>query len=875
MNKRSNDILSLKPIVYELGFVPIKQALSLESSLHELDNIFIINKEFPVFDSCENKLSVREILQKSIKNLLNLEENNILTKGFTNLCEEETELRSSPTELNTTLSLFRKKHWTSIFRLLGDRRSIFLLSNCHIIEKINDNFVLLAGDPFKLLKKKTLPKFAISPDYIYKRNFKLKRLRFEDILAFLQFKISDYYQFFIEDKINEEDKIIEINANLKEALKKIISNYNKLDIKAIFYSKFSINLKEKEFNAMKMRIPCSKIVDFLFLISKKIFKKNLSYFTFRILKSKIHLFFNKKQNDFMDKNELLNHFSFNDPIVIRFSYKEKRHIFENILLFIFKKIYFPVVFTFFYASKTSFSKHEIFYFTRTEWEYYKEISINSFLLDYKECKYGGKISSPYTSKLKVIPKKQGFRVITNNKISKKFKFIEVYLLEKFRSKLNNSTLSHFDFSNKIAEYMRKSDKKYFLKFDLKRCYDNLPHDKLIKFIDEVFKEEDNLFIQGYNILENKKGLINYQPIKRCYNKRLTLNEILKRKKLKKNSLIFEDFFFYNKEKDYVIKCIKNNIINNKIIYKNKVFKSLKGIPQGSVFSTLMCSAYMGYLDIKYFNSFIRQGIILRYVDDFLVMSNEKKEICSLLSFASKMNEHGIEINLEKLQCNFDIKHEFINTYNNNLLDNINLLTNDFVTWAGLKLFSNDFSVKCFFRMNDMKHSILVNKTLSLNYNVYKIFVQCEMRMYKIFFYKDNQKINENIYDVFYCFFIKLLHLFNAFNLCKGMNYNLNLLMKSTHKNKIDDKEATSFMSELIESFGNLNFYKLKSKYKNNKTNECSSIEISYLNALTDNFIYIMKHKIGNIGYNVSYNFLKRIAISARNACGFNKVSNYW
>ncbi|KCZ74175.1 hypothetical protein H311_04861, partial [Anncaliia algerae PRA109] len=203
----------------------------LESSLHELDNIFIIKKEFPVFDSCENKLSVREILQKSIKNLLNLEENNILTKGFTNLCEQETELRSSPTELNTTLSLFRKKHWTSIFRLLGDQRSIFLLSNCHIIEKINDNFVLLAGDPFKLLKKKTLPKFAISPDYIYKRNFKLKKLRLEDILAFLQFKISDYYQFFIEDKTNEENKMIEINANLKETLKRIISNYNKLDIK--------------------------------------------------------------------------------------------------------------------------------------------------------------------------------------------------------------------------------------------------------------------------------------------------------------------------------------------------------------------------------------------------------------------------------------------------------------------------------------------------------------------------------------------------------------------------------------------------------------------------------------------------------------------
>lgn len=530
-------------IVNELNLFPINELIEIDLDIPELKNIYLSKEKFPLPNTNIN-LTVKEILESAVKILLQTDKNNILKKGFVNSCEHK--LQPSHTELNTTNLLFRKRHWTALFKYLGTELSIFILTNYYIVEKINNHFVLLAGDPWLLFKRKVYPQFGISPSFIYKTKHKVKKLDLKEMIQFMQNDISNYFSIFLEER---ENNSIKLNHSFIKQAEKIIKRYNRIDINAVFSSKFQIDLHKPTFLPEEMKIKKERIVNLLFLIAKKILKSAFSSHSLEILKSKMTLFFNLRNNDYLEKNDLLSYFRFNDQILKGLEFTEKRILFEKILLFLFKNVFFPIVFHCFCASKTSYSKHEVFYFTRKEWEFYSEISINKFLNNF-DYLYPEKTKNNFISNLKIIPKHEGFRVITNMKSSRKYKYLEVYLFEKLKNKLNNSTLSHYNFSNKLKEYLSENKNNFFIKFDLKQCYDNLPHDKLNQFLNDIFKEDDKFIVQGYNILESKRGSLNYLPNKKCFKKRVTLNEILKSKKQKNNQLIFEDFFF--------MKMIKKN-----------------------------------------------------------------------------------------------------------------------------------------------------------------------------------------------------------------------------------------------------------------------------------------------------------------------------
>lgn len=261
-------------------------------------------------------------------------------------------------------------------------------------------------------------------------------------------------------------------------------------------------------------------------------------------------------------------------------------------------------------------------------------------------------------------------------------------------------------------------------------------------------------------------------------------------------------------------------------------------------------------------------MIIRYIDDFLIFSREKKEICELFSIMIKMKEYGIFLNLEKLQCNFNFLEEYTNLFGLSI-NNLSIIPQNYVTWAGLKILSNDFAVKCFFRINNMKHSFLINKFIPLNHNIYKIYLQCERRIYKVFYYKENIKVNENIYDFFYCFFIKLFYLLSEFDFFKGKKYNVN------------EKDC------LIYKIGNLNYKALKSKHKkilpnnfsenekenfNNKkeiskeSSFISNTESSFINEITEEISKVFHFKLKKINENISFNFVRKIAFNSKNDC---------
>lgn len=90
--------------------------------------------------------------------------------------------------------------------------------------------------------------------------------------------------------------------------------------------------------------------------------------------------------------------------------------------------------------------------------------------------------------------------------------------------------------------------------------------------------------------------------------------------------------------------------------ENGLYKQVVGIPQGSILSTLLCSIFYAEFEQKRLKhlQLTQDGILLRFVDDFLLITFKLSKARKFLSILLKGDEeYGCFINPEKSLCNFD------------------------------------------------------------------------------------------------------------------------------------------------------------------------------------------------------------------------------
>ena len=107
----------------------------------------------------------------------------------------------------------------------------------------------------------------------------------------------------------------------------------------------------------------------------------------------------------------------------------------------------------------------------------------------------------------------------------------------------------------------------------------------------------------------------------------------------------------------------------------KVFKQKKGIPQGSFLSTVLCSLFYGQFDRDSgVINFPSDDLVMRYVDDFLIVSPCRDRLERLTGFLQNgFPGFGIHINKDKTRFSFESANTF--------------------TWCGLRIDSNTLSFK--------------------------------------------------------------------------------------------------------------------------------------------------------------------------------------
>lgn len=376
----------LKKLQFQSLEIFLKEKISVEV---EAEGIFI-KCETPVpFLPQSYTLTCHEILAISREQC---DEGNQLCQGYS-------KSRKQWHGCNTSSNILKSQQWDEIFKRIGSEYSLFLLKNATIVQKIGRNYILLCGD-VSIPTERKREKHLVKKEVLFHGKPETVDVCYEDAIKTI---------FAGIDLLPTE--LLCISKVVKKAVKK----YQKLPLKPIFKSYIKKNvakLPEESNWIFQRQVEATIVGSFLFLISKKFLRPILDLRSFKVLKGKIILFLKRNVYETLSSEELSNHF-----IVSKFKLfsqcpemenSTKIKIIKNLIQFLFNSVFVKIVGMFFYSTTTSFSKHKIFYFMRSDWNIETGKVFSEYLKSFEPCEKSNSFAT-----LRPIPKENGFRIVTN------------------------------------------------------------------------------------------------------------------------------------------------------------------------------------------------------------------------------------------------------------------------------------------------------------------------------------------------------------------------------------------------------------------------------------------------------------------------------
>lgn len=728
----------MRDITEELGFCKIGEVLArcglrIEVAIVQMDNIYVKCPMLPVVSSFESTMPVTETIRKAVLVLLERGDENVLCAGYTkvkgNACPMANLQCVSP---NTTTNFFKYRYWTQLLKSAGDELSLFLLTECLIIEKVDTKNVLLAGSIKRMMyvsstnKPQTLDRQAI-----FCRRISPPRTEYGDVIPAFRHACAFESTYDSEAGCVRTDKI-----------HIVVDRYRKLKIGCMFRSTFEHELDVRDDTTLAdYVVDARKLVDFLFCISRRIMSGCITFYNFRILKSKLTLFVMRNKFESLTLAEIRKHFRLNDTMLFRGTrctrteFCERARMFSDFVFLLFERIYIPVVSKYFYTTETSFSKLQTCYFTRRVWSFFSSVSVKSFLENYSAVD-----AQKSFNRIRAIPKKDGFRVVVNMQEKYSLKSAHAVLLGVLESRSESSVLRYEDANDRIQEYRKGHANLFLLKFDLKRCFDNIPHAELRSVLADAF-ENESYCIKKFHVLEKVAGQFRLKVVRRHVKKRMSLAEIVAGESIRRNQIVCESVFDDHRSRHQMIADIEGSLLNNVVKHGNMFYKQAKGIPQGSVLSPIVCSLYLSHIDRMFLRGIVQAGIVMRYIDDFIIITPDVNEIRAYMQKVRCLGHQGLSVNTDKVESNFALDASFG-------IDGCRHGVKDHVVWCGLKVFSRHVGIKCAFDVNSLQHSFALSGAFNGASVFSKLQRQFQRHMSVILVNRDNPYKFQNLYDTF-------------------------------------------------------------------------------------------------------------------------------
>ncbi|KAJ3436996.1 telomerase reverse transcriptase [Anaeramoeba flamelloides] len=201
-------------------------------------------------------------------------------------------------------------------------------------------------------------------------------------------------------------------------------------------------------------------------------------------------------------------------------------------------------------------------------------------------------------------------------------------------------------------------KYYFVSVDVEKCFDSIPQEKMIEILNELIQEESYSFKNFliYSQIGSKfkvKKKIWVSTGDKIPNFFELINNIYSKKYL---DTLFVDQVYINRIcKNEIIDLVSKHIKQSLIKLSGQFYIQKRGIPQGSVLSTLLSSIFYGNFERTVLAEYLNHpdSLLIRMIDDFFFITPKKDLAISFLKLMLPgFQEYGISINSDKIKTSF-------------------------------------------------------------------------------------------------------------------------------------------------------------------------------------------------------------------------------
>ncbi|XP_034090945.1 telomerase reverse transcriptase isoform X3 [Gymnodraco acuticeps] len=208
---------------------------------------------------------------------------------------------------------------------------------------------------------------------------------------------------------------------------------------------------------------------------------------------------------------------------------------------------------------------------------------------------------------------------------------------------------------------------YFVKVDVSGAYESLPHDKLSEVIgqalspvlDELFTVRryakiwadgreglKKSFVRRADFLEDSMGSTNMKGF---------VTSLQKKRKVH-HAILAEQHFCIDLHGRDALQFFTQMLTGSVVQFGKKTYRQCRGIPQGSVVSSLLCCLCYGHMENVLFEGMTeKKGCLMRLVDDFLLITPDLNKAQSFLNILlAGVPQYGLVVNPQKVGVNFQV-----------------------------------------------------------------------------------------------------------------------------------------------------------------------------------------------------------------------------
>jgi telomerase reverse transcriptase len=226
------------------------------------------------------------------------------------------------------------------------------------------------------------------------------------------------------------------------------------------------------------------------------------------------------------------------------------------------------------------------------------------------------------------------------------------------------------FKNFLRDQQLDEKQLYFAKVDVQSCFDTIPQSRLLSMISSLmslpaYQIGKHVEISALGTLQRLDGHhVDPLPVKRYVahsggtRDMESFTQVMQSKFVgaKTNTIFVNTNMQQNETKDDLMRLLREHVERNLVKIGKRYYRQKKGIPQGSILSSILCNYFYAELERNVL-SFALGGdcLLLRLLDDFLLITVDRRQAERFIHVMHRGHaDYGVVVKPAKSMTNFEV-----------------------------------------------------------------------------------------------------------------------------------------------------------------------------------------------------------------------------